>query len=100
MPDKQGFTLLECLVALCVISVLSLLAVPFVHPVSFDFATVAVDSLVLQSKAMVQRQTLSANLQGIDFTYHLTGNPSSCNSYQINQRQLIVHLGWGRLSVK
>ncbi|MBR5290970.1 MAG: prepilin-type N-terminal cleavage/methylation domain-containing protein [Erysipelotrichaceae bacterium] len=100
MLAKNGFTLLECLVCLVVFSVLLLLVMPFYRPVSFRDEMFVLDLLSLQTDAMVNRFSSSSTLENIEMTYHLNGNPASCNTYTIQGHKITVHLGWGRISVK
>ena len=100
MRAKKGFTLLEMLVCLFVLSSLGLVVVPMMKSYDFRAETVVLDALYLQSEAMALKETCSAQIQGIDFTYHPNGNPSMCSSYMLNGKRIIVHLGWGRISVK
>ena len=100
MHAKKGFTLLETLVCLFVLSALSILVIPMMKSPDFRAETDVLDALYLQSEAMALKQTCTSQIQGIDFTYHLNGHPSSCNSYVMNGKRIIVHLGWGRISVK
>ena len=100
MLAKDGFTLLECLVCLFILSVLSLMVVPVYKPVSYRDEVFVLDLLSLQSDAMVNRMSCSSTLENIEITYHLNGNPSSCNTYTIHGKKVVVHLGWGRISVK
>ncbi len=100
MHVKAGFTLLECLVCLFILSVLSLIVAPLYQPVSYRDELFVLDLLSLQTDAMVNRMNCTSVLEGFEMTYHLNGNPSSCNSYMIHGQNVIVHLGWGRISVK
>ena len=99
MHDKRGFTLLELLICLAVICSLSLLALSSYRPISFDAEYFVLESLVLQLDAMVQRQSKSNRINGIDIAYNLYGHPSHCNTYHFQRNNVIVHLGWGKISV-
>ena len=100
MRDKQGFTLLELLICLAIISTFSLLTLSFYRPVSLDAERFVLESLSLQVSAMAQRQTKSNRIHGIDSTYNLYGHPSHCNTYHFQRNNVIVHLGWGKISVR
>ncbi len=100
MHVKAGFTLLECLVCLFILSVLSLMTASVYKPVSYQDEIFILDLLSLQSDAMVRRESCTSTLENIEMTYHLNGNPSSCGTYLVHGQKVVVHLGWGRISVK
>ena len=100
MHVKAGFTLLECLVCLFILSVLSLIAAPLYKPVAYRDELFVLNLLSLQTDAMVNRMSCTSTMEGIEMSYNLYGNPSLCNTYIIDGQKIIVHLGWGRISVK
>ena len=96
MHDKQGFTLLEMMVCMMIISVMGMFSLKYLRPVSFDAEMFVLDSLHAQILAMKERN----DVQGMYCSYDLYGHPSSAGSIVFGQKRVIVHLGWGRLSVR
>ena len=100
MRDKKGFTLLELLICLTVVSTLSVLALSYYRPVSFDAEQFVLYALSLKTKAMLHRETQTKKIGKIEAEYNLYGHPAYSNTYHFHHNDVIVHIGWGKISVR
>ncbi len=100
MLDKQGFTLLELLLCLAVLSTASCIFLPFVKTQSFSSEMFVLDALELQSEAMKEMDGRSIYYDGFELTYNGTGNVSQAHTFVFDRNIVVAHLGWGRLVEK
>ncbi len=100
MQDKQGFALLELILCLMIVSLISVLSLPFVKVYSYNMETFVLKALHAQCEAMSERQDKSVSNQGIEIEYNAYGNVHHADSFFFDKKQLTLQLGWGRLIEK
>jgi len=97
MQDKQGFTMLELLICVFLISTLGCLFLPLTKPYDFKSEMFVLNALELQSLAMKEMEESSLFFDGYVLSYNLLGNISQAQRFDFKDHTVIAELGWGRL---
>jgi len=94
LKDK-GFTILETLICLLVISIFCLLSISYYHDIDYDYVYFINDYLQEQSKALTNREKVE-----LDYGLAINdmGHPSRADSIMIGKHKVIVHLGNGYIT--
>ncbi len=94
--NNKGFSLLEMLLTMMLISSLSLLALKnysFIDLSHLDFLN---DYLISQNEALTNRQTIALNNH--DIYFYPSGRVNRANTIKINNHKIIIHLGNGHIA--
>ena len=89
---NKGFTMLQMLISLCLITSLSLLYLNINYTLNFDHYYFMNDYLFVQSKSILSKQEHSYE-KGIRF--NSMGHINQGRTIDINKHKVIVHLGNG-----
>lgn len=91
----KGYTMLQMLISLCIITSLSLLYLNFNHTLELKHLQFMNDYLLLQSLSMKDKQDVIFE-KGIRF--NSMGHVNQGRSISFNRHDVIVHLGNGYLT--
>ncbi|MBR0474805.1 MAG: prepilin-type N-terminal cleavage/methylation domain-containing protein [Erysipelotrichaceae bacterium] len=104
LKQTKGFTMIECLFVLTVISVLYLLAIPVADNIRNrkDVNTIMDEMALRQIEAIMECDYSDYDNDEYDIhvTYNRKGNVLQADSYQVGSHNMIVSLGTGRTYVK
>lgn len=95
--DKKGFTLLEMLISLLIISIMLLIGISSNKNVDLDHYYFMNDYLYNQSKALLERENISYK-KGIYF--NSMGHVNQAKTLEISNHEIIIHLGNGYATIK
>ena len=97
LNSKKGFSLLEMLVCMVIISAFMLVSLQNTNRLNLDHYYFLNDYLYNQSKAMVERDEVSIG-RGIYF--NSMGHVNQARTIDFNNHQVIIHLGSGYATIK
>ncbi len=104
--DKQcyikGFTLVECVVVLALLSILQLLTLPYVYKKKSDFYIFKNDYLKVQSEAMATREKrkMEIDVDGIipyPIQFNAKGNVNRAQTCLFDDKKVVIMIAGGRL---
>ena len=100
MQDKRGYTLIELLICIYIISVLGLLFLPTLKPFTFNKERFVIEALLMQSEAMKEMEDRNIWEDGIELRYTSEGHISQAHTFVFENHEITAFLGWGRLCEK
>lgn len=92
LKNKNGFSMLEMLICICLISTLMLLTISNTNNLNLDHYYFLNDYLLSQSKAILRKDDLSI---GKGITFNSMGHINQARTIEFGNHKAILHLGNG-----
>ncbi|MCI5774571.1 MAG: type II secretion system GspH family protein [Erysipelotrichaceae bacterium] len=101
MLNKRGFTMLEMVICLMIISIISLLGLNFKELKIKDYHQFIYDYWLAQLASMLNRENVNVDMQGCNFSFpayfNSKGNINMAQTIECDGKQITIQLGPGRL---
>ena len=97
LKNKKGFSMLEMLVCICIVSAITILSINSTNNLDVDHYYFINDYLLKQSEAMKNRENVDVG-KGIYFNN--MGHVNQARTIDIGKHSLIIHLGNGYATKK
>lgn len=97
LKNNKGFSMLEMLICICLISTLMLLSISNTNNLNLDHYGFLNEYLLAQSKAILNREDLS---MGKGVTFNGMGHVNQARTIEFGNHEVIIHLGNGYATTK
>lgn len=97
LKNKKGFSLLEMLVCMVIVSAFMLVSISNTNRMNLDHYYFLNDYLYIQSKAMVDRNVKEV---GMGIYFNCMGHVNQAKTIDFNNHSIIIHLGNGYAIIK
>lgn len=92
LKNKKGFSLVEMLVCICIISALTILSISNISRLNLEHYDFLNDYVLKQSQALLSRENVDVS-KGIYFNN--MGHINQARTIDFNNHSVIIHLGNG-----
>lgn len=97
----KGFTLIQCILAIAIISSISLITIGNIRPIEIGHANLFYASYIYtQSLALFDHSYQSLNFDGCEFDdvfFYPNGMVNKAQTVMCNGKEIIIHLGNGNI---
>lgn len=97
LMNKKGFSMLEMLICMCIISILMLFSISNTNKLNLEHYDFMNNYILLQSKAILNKQEEQI---GKGLYFNSMGHINQAKTIDFNNRSIIIHLGNGYATIK